>query len=241
MTLLVAGIDLAAGRGTTELAVLTLERDNARPRFHASSHRTVSSDEEIVAVIADIRPSVIAIDAPLSLPTPVAAALRGPAYTEAATSSAATPYTRTAERSPVWTEIGIRPLPVSFLGGLTFRAIALAPKLCAAAPEAAIIEVFPTATLRQLGITARESQTPHHKRQPKTSEVARVVVQSGLARYIDGLPNPQSALLSADLLDALAAALTAVAFAHHNYIAVGDASEGQIILPVQSPHITCIT
>lgn len=235
MTLLVAGIDLAAGRGTTELALLTQERDDARPRFDAGGHRSVSSDEDIVAVIAGVRPSVIAIDAPLSLPAPVAAALRSLTQAETAPSSAATPYTRAAERSPIWVELGIRPLPVSFLGGLTFRAIALVPKLHAAAPEAAIIEVFPTATLRRLGVTARESQTPHHKRLSKTSEAARMAVQGGLARWIAGLPDPQPALLSADLLDALAAALTAIAFAHRDYIAIGDADEGQIILPCKGP------
>lgn len=231
MTLVVAGVDLAAGRGTTELAVLDADGElGTTPRFRASNHVAVASDEQILGAISDSTPAVIAIDAPLSLPRAVAEALRG----EPATGPLGSPYTRAAERSPVWSAIGVRPFPVSFLGGLTFRAITLVPRLKAVAPDATIIEVFPTASLRCLGITAHAAGSagaPAIKRQAKSAEAARMRVQRGLASRIEGLPDPEKRLLGADLLDALAAALTAVAFARGDCITVGDADEGQIILP----------
>ena len=233
MTLVVAGVDLAAGRGATELAVLAIDDAAARPRFDARDHVTVSTDEEIIGVIAGVSPAVVAIDAPLTLPRSVAAALGvGNRDNEGALVSPSTsPYTRAAERSPLWKELGVRPLPVSFLGGLTFRAIALLPALRAAAPAAAIIECFPTATLRQLGVTTCAPVAPREARIAKTSAAARTAAQRTLARWINGIPNPEAAMLSADLLDALAAALTAAVYASGDYLAAGDVDEGQIIVP----------
>jgi predicted nuclease with RNAse H fold len=69
------------------------------------------------------------------------------------------------------------------------------------------------------------------RRETKTSVAARAETQQGLARYIDGLTLPASDLLSADLLDALAAALTAVAYHKGQCRAIGEADEGQIVLP----------
>lgn len=231
MTSVVAGIDLAAGRGKTELAVLRVGSGTGPPLFHAGDHVAVSTDEEIVDRIARSAPTVVAIDAPLSLPLAVAAALHGTTADRSGARSASSPYTRAAERSPLWREVGCRPLPVSFLGGLTFRAISLLPALRAAAPAARIIEVFPTASLRRFGIAAGEGNPPARKRPAKTTPTSRQFVQDGLSRWIEGLPSPHSALLGSDLLDALAAALTAVLYEQGAYEAVGDADEGQIILP----------
>jgi predicted nuclease with RNAse H fold len=288
----VAGIDLAAGRGVTEVALLRMQDEDAAPIFVPEGHRQVVSDDDILAVLAEARPSVIAIDAPLSLPAPVAAAVRGessrvvgchrgteapahgtasglksahrlgdmgnPAYHEVASENepsvapqdiahsvgascgrpafatppsllSSSPYTRAVERDPIWSELGLRPLPVSFLGGLTFRALALLPKLRAILPDAGIIEVFPTATLRLLGI--RPAEARKMKREAKTSVPARAEVQAGLAWYIAGLRATSPEPLGADLLDALAAALTAVAFLRGTFTAIGDLEEGQLVLP----------
>lgn len=235
MSQVVAGVDLAAGRGTTEVALLELVDGAALPIFRAQAHRAVTSDEEILAVLAGARPAVIAIDAPLTLPRMVADALRRDGRATGASAgrpdaSASSPYTRQAERDPIWAELGLRPLPVSFLGGLTFRAITLVPKLRALLPESAVIEVFPTATLRALGVGPTMEGT---KRGAKTSIAARAATQQGLARYIAGLPSPARELLGADLLDALAAALTAVACTSGQFRVIGEADEGQIVLPSQ--------
>ena len=226
----VVGIDLAAGRGTTEVAALCLNAGDPLPVFDPAAHRAVQTDEEIVELVAAARPVVIALDAPLSLPSVVAAALRGEVKPPQGFTDNS-PYTRAAERDPLWGRLRVRPLPVSFLGGLTFRAIALLPKLRARQPAATIIEVFPTASLRVLGIRPAAPAGGARHRPAKASAAARMVVQQGLRALVAGIPAPDAHLLEADLLDALAAALTALAYVRGASVAVGDPVEGQIVLP----------
>src|SRR5262245_36863746 len=168
----VVGIDLAAGRGVTAVAVLddVEVAGDARPRFDLARHQAVQTDEEVVQATVSAQPVVVAIDAPLSLPTAVVAALQASLHSAQARcvrpADEQSPYTRAAERDPLWGRIGLRPLPVSFLGGLTFRALTLLPQLRARLPHAAIIEVFPSATLRVLGIyrstSSSEPQAVRH-------------------------------------------------------------------------------
>ena len=233
----VAGLDLAAGRGVSALAVLRAEDGNAF-RYVFSEATQLSTDEEIVQALGRVQPRVLAIDAPLSLPRAVAAALGAHIRDTLAFGS---PYTRAAERRPIWSSIGVRPFPVSFLGGLTFRALVLAAHLRAAHPDITIIETFPTATFRLLGLTGdmREVRRPR-----KTTPAARVALQRRLTDCIPGVPSPDVQLLDADSLDAIGAAMAALAFDHGAYLAVGDATEGQIILPNASflaPDADCPT
>lgn len=223
---LVAGLDLAAGRGVSELAFLRVE-DGVRPTFDNTEHRPVVSDDEIIGELARRMPRVVAIDAPLSLPRAVTSAL-APGPATAADASSASPYTRAAERDPIWSTFGVRPFPVSFLGGLTFRAVILVARLRAALPEILVIETFPTAVFRALGLTGPANAK---RRTPKQSIEARMALQSRLQTTLTGVPAPDQALLSADLLDALGAALAALAFATGTFVAAGEAGEGQIILP----------
>ncbi|MGZ3673414.1 MAG: DUF429 domain-containing protein, partial [Ktedonobacterales bacterium] len=247
----VVGIDLAAGRGTTEVASLSLAGLNSMPFFDQSKYQPIASDEEIVATVAACQPAVIAIDAPLSLPAPVMHSLttlgpHGPEHGSVRTFSndehtvslstiLASPYLRVAERDPIWSRLGIRPFPVSFLGGLTFRAIALLPALRAALPEVPIVEVYPSGSARALGLLTRGSAAaPRPKRRAKTSPPARAALQQALSRYLTGLPivgEGDLEPLGADLLDAVLAAFTAVAYLRGTYIAIGDPAEGQIVLP----------
>ncbi len=220
----VVGVDLAAGRGVTEVAPLCL-REGDLPEYRIADHHAVSTDDEIVAAIARVQPSVVAIDAPLSLPRIVAAALLGATAAHAAGSS---PYTRAAERDLLWSRLGMRPLPVSFLGGLTFRAISLLPRLRSALPETTVIEAFPSGALAALGISRLG---PDGARRGKSTPTSRACVQRGLASFISGMPAPEENLLSADLLDALAAALTASAYAAGEYLVAGEDDEGQIVVP----------
>lgn len=247
------GIDLAAGRGTTEVVRLTLDGIEATPFFHASDHRPVVSDEEIIAAVASCRPDVVAIDAPLSLPARVAHSLAvlGPHGVEhgvtlaasppasagvaPAETAGATPYSRAAERDPIWAHLGVRPFPVSFLGGLTFRAITLLPALRLAVPDCRIIEVFPSGSASALGLRmGKNTLATHSRRLAKTTPHVRAQLQQALAAHISGVPavdeNGEHPL-GADLLDALLAALTAVAYLRGTYVAIGDPAEGQIVLP----------
>lgn len=247
------GIDLAAGRGTTEVVRLSLASLEGTPFFHASDHRPVVSDEDIVAGVVSYRPDVVAIDAPLSLPARVAHSLAvlGPCGGEhaatlafsppdsvgiaAAETIGASPYSRAAERDHIWSRLGVRPFPVSFLGGLTFRAITLLPALRLALPESRIIEVFPSGSASALGLRMdSDTMTSRSRRLAKTAPQIRARLQSALAEHITGIPNVDENgghPLSADLLDALLAALTAVAYLRGSYVAIGDPAEGQIVLP----------
>lgn len=218
VTPVVVGIDLAAGRGVTALAALALEPAGA-PRLIALVYLALDSD--ILAEVLRLRPAVIALDAPQTLPGPVAAALAGMPW-----SGHDSPYTRAAERDPIWRGLGVRPLPVSFLGGLTFRAIPLAARLRAALPETAVIEVFPTATLRALGARSMDIG-----RGAKTSVERLSAAHAALSAWVDELPQAEEGgALDADALDAVAAALTAAAFARGAGMAVGDPAEGCIIV-----------
>ena len=75
------------------------------------------------------------------------------------------------------------------------------------------------------------------KRQAKASPPARAALQQALSSHITWVPairEDESEPLSADLLDALVAALTAIAYLRRTYIAIGDSAEGQIVLPQRS-------
>ncbi len=214
----VVGIDLAAGRGVTALAGLALEPAGA-PYLVALAHP--ATDGDILAETLRLRPAVIALDAPLTLPGPVAAALAGAPWL-----GHDSPYTRAAERDPIWRTLGVRPLPVSFLGGLTFRAIALAARLREALPDAALIEVFPTATLRALGARATGDGWG-----AKTGIAARRVTHTAMSAWVTGLPTiKEEGPMDPDALDAVAAALTAVAFVDGAIVAAGESAEGCIIV-----------
>lgn len=227
----VAGLDLAAGRGRSALAELELDPTSGRPSYVAHEH-PLASDAEIVEAVRALGPAVLAIDAPLSLPAAVATALGVPGSPQpSALPDDASPYLRAAGRDPIWRRLGVRPLPVSFLGGLTFRAIVLLPRLRAALAEATVIEAFPAGALAALGISRQGTDERVGTRRAKTTAEARTAVQRGLARYITGLPEPSPVALDADQLDALACALTAAAYLRGAYEVAGDATEGQIVIP----------
>lgn len=180
------------------------------------------TDNEIIGQALDMRPAVIALDAPLSLPGPVTAALAGGVW-----EGHPSPYTRAAERDPIWRALGVRPLPVSFLGGLTFRALPLVAQIRALAPASTVIEVFPTASMRALGVSHAGE-----RRLAKTSLAGRQTAHTALNALVSGLPDALDAggPLDADALDAIAAALTAAAYAKGVTLAAGDPAEGCIIL-----------
>lgn len=231
----VAGLDLAAGRGTTALAFLALA-PQGRPRL-IEAPRLVATDDEILTLLNESGARIVAVDAPLTLPAPVMAALWSVQTGEGAGEALlGSPYTRAAERDPVWSAIGVRPLPVSFLGGLTLRALVLSARLREGCPGLRVVETFPSAVLRILQIRdamADNGRAPRQARLSKTALPVRLATQRGLARWIAGLPAPaeDEDVLGADALDALAAGLAAVALANGAVRLAGNAAEGQIVLP----------
>ena len=230
---IVVGVDLAAGRGVTAIAALrlTVGDSEARASLSLLNQGSMANDAAIIAEVARWQPSVVGIDAPLSLPVVVAAAVRGDA-----SPVDSSPFTRAAERDPSWSRLGVRPFPVSFLAGLTFRAIPLAARLREEQPAAQVIEVFPSATLLALGLA---SPSPHAQRHPrKTSPDRRRATQRMLAHFVAGLAPAadDEQPLGADHLDAILAALTCAAVALGAAQALGDPAEGCIMLPARSAH-----
>lgn len=208
---------------------LTIPRPDALATLSLVGVERMADDEAIIAEVARVAPTVVGIDAPLSLPMAVASALRG-----SAPPHESSPYTRAAERDPLWSQLGVRPFPVSFLGGLTFRAIPLAARLRARHPASRVIEVFPSATLAALGLASPAPRNQPHLR--KTAPARRRATQRTLAQFIAGL-NPATAdeqPLDADHLDAVLAALTCAAATLGATHALGDPAEGCIILPSRS-------
>lgn len=233
MERIVVGVDLAAGRGVTAAAALriTITGSNAPATLSLLSLTRLGDDDAIVAEVMRANPSAIGIDAPLSLPAPVAAAVCG-----APLPDGASPFTRAAERDSIWSRLGVRPFPVSFLGGLTFRAIPLAARLRAELSTAQVIEVFPSATLAALALSAPASRG--QRAQPKTAPDRRRAIQRTLARFIAGLtPAPgDEEPLDADRLDAILATLTCAAAELGAAQAIGDPTEGCITLPARNAH-----
>jgi predicted nuclease with RNAse H fold len=89
-----------------------------------------------------------------------------------------------------------------------------------------VIEVFPTATLRAIG-----ARSAGDGRGAKTSPAARRATHNTLLDWTRGMPEiTEEGPLDADALDAIAAALTAAAFARGASVAVGEPGEGCIIV-----------
>lgn len=223
-----AGIDLAAGRGVTAVAPLRVTTQPATPALVREGWCAVADDDALVALLTSYQPVVAAIDAPLSLPAPVSAAL-----TERR-AMPGSPYTRAAERDPLWSRLGVRPLPVSFLGGLTFRALVLRERLRQALPEMVVVETFPSAVHALLD-PQRARPTPPRERPRRGSPDDRRAVLRALSDWVRGLPMEGESVPNMDMLDAVGAGLAAIAVWRGVYCAIGDPAEGQIVLPAALP------
>src|SRR5262245_11923441 len=94
-------------------------------------------------------------------------------------------------------------------------------------PGVVVTEVLPAATVRALGVCpcVRVSVSPRYARWLAT-------LQSSQRSRVASMPPPARAGLSADVLDALARALSGVCCLHGWATAVGDALEGQVIMAV---------
>lgn len=109
-----------------------------------------------------------------------------------------------------------------------FRGTVLAACLRRALPEMRVVEVFPTAVMRILDMYGATEISAARR---KTRADSRAERQRRMAHWITGRPSPGRMPQSADPLDALAAALTAVAVVCAASVAVGDDEEGRIVLP----------
>ena len=184
----VFGIDLSgisrSAVGRTVVAEVVLE---ARPRLVAlyPIGRGLSGDREIVDLVAERRPLVVAIDAPLSLPHGVTCRDPRCGRCEPGLGSYLTRDVDTLAGG----------MSTSQLAPIAFRGIFIARVLGERAPGLAVIETYPRAVLRALGLHDGSGRDPSG-------------AAAALARLVDGVSTTQP-----DELDAIAAALAAAQYA----------------------------
>ena len=163
--------------------------------------KTIFEDEEILKIVKQAKPDIIAIDAPLSLP-------KGRKSLE----KKGNIHFRKCDRE-LW-KLGIKFFPITLgpMRKLTQRGIALKKKIEKLGFK--VIEVYPGATQDLLNIP---------RKQKGLRRLARGLIELGI-RGIKGSE-------CGDELDAITAAYTGILYLKNEYTSIGDPSEGLIILP----------
>jgi predicted nuclease with RNAse H fold len=218
----VLGIDLGgASSATTGYALLTgpdlptLASVGTQPKFKSPA----VSEDELLALVDQSEPSILAIDAPLTLPPCLTCPsyCRGPGATcelDAARvmwSEGRNPVAQRPCELHVETAVGERPLPTMQLGVLTARAVAFTRRLRArgtppcSIERGEVLEVYPRATLRRL------AASDHRFKATGTGKMTahdRTQATMALAERIEGLDLDHPALSTDHAFDALITAYT---------------------------------
>ena len=206
----VVGLDLTTSpEKATAFAVLTKEMDIVAEGF-------VNRDEEVIALAAEQRADLVAVDARLSLPLCLCC------LEEDCNCRPVSPRKgRQCERELSALGIGCYyTTKRSIIKGMVYRAIALKEKL--EGRGFAVVEVYPYASkVRLFGKLPR-----------KTTVAGRRALQERLRRLIPAIPSPQKSLLFHDALDALLAAYTGVLYIEGQTEALGDPAEGLLHIPL---------
>lgn len=171
------------------------------------------TDADILALTERLRPSSIAIDAPLFLP-------KGLTTLDDPTAAVGLPTGRACERALKALGIGcFYTIPHSIIRNMVYRAIAL--RLEMEARGLVVLEVFPYATKVRLFGTRTMPR--------KTRACGLTWLRQQVARYIpDTAMHPD---LSHDDLDALLAAYTGLLHGRGLAEGIGEADEGLLWLP----------
>jgi predicted nuclease with RNAse H fold len=231
VTALAAGIDLS-GRTTGTTAIAWLEGAPPRPGLvdliaggWLSGGR---GDGRILRELADRRPAVVAIDAPLTLPHAVTCTLEDCELCFPADDVAPFYGSRWLDRAEAWKATGHEqkpPMPTVMVAGIAFRAIYLARLLRRAGLE--VVETWPMGVYRVLARRLRvtEDDTGDDWRQRLLGSCVDRVDRA----VHDGPPGQRT-----DRLDAVAAAYAAWSRLHDAAHAVEsdrDPGEGAIWVP----------
>jgi len=219
----VLGIDLGGARMRTTGVVLLVGTD--RPRVLAASvlsrgKNAEEAERTLLEVIEKARPTVVAVDAPLTLPPCLSCPsfCRGPSadlceLTEARQVWAAGghPVTERLCEVRLREELASGPLPTMRIAQIAARGVALARRVLAGGtllgPPGAVsvLEVYPYATLWRLG--QREAQLrPRDPNEPDQEFSDRIL--AALSSEVSDLDEHRPALASGHAVDALIAAYT---------------------------------
>jgi predicted nuclease with RNAse H fold len=228
--MLVAGVDVS-GRSVGKTALAWLTGTSARmptlverPRDYGLNKK--NGDDNLVRLITERAPVVVALDAPLGLPHPVTC--RDPECIECFPSSgeAARYGRRRLEEPHRWTQLvpGMKgPMPSVMISAIAFRAIYLRRSL--ERHSIRVIETWPMGVYR---ILSRQDQ--HSAVAGGLGDDARAAI---LAAHVGGLDAAQASSRSRDSLDAIAAAYAAWCWASDRAHAVRSEliDEGEIWVP----------
>jgi len=220
----VLGIDLAGVTGKTGYVALT---GSDRPRLTKSGlvkrekQNPKEGERRLRELVDSVRPNIVAIDAPLTLPpcTTCSASCQGPG--DGCESEEARklwdakwdPLTRrSCERELRERVQGVNPgQTMGQIGTITARGVAFARSLKAKNPSLGpthqvdlVLEVYPAATLLQLGMCGR----PAKNADPKQRSIFYGKTADELAREINGLDEESKCRSDDDVFDALIAAYT---------------------------------
>jgi len=224
----VAGVDLS-GRtvGVTAVAALQGHVDE-RPHVVALDARThLRDDRKLPGVLHELRPTVVALDAPLDLPHAVVCTNDACPRCFPPDGSVPVVAGRRLESATGWTataHVGRPPMPLAMLAGIAFRGIYLARSLRRDGLD--VIETWLMGVYRRIlslsGPTEFEDGGDAWRRQ-LVSRVVRGIDDHCLA----------GSTSERDQLDAVAAAFAAWCFAtdRHELIDGGCEDEGAVVIP----------
>jgi len=196
----VVGVDLAGvEKNKTGFAILSSNLHVTTLNLH--------SDREIVSTISDVKPILVAIDAPLGLP-------RGRCCLENGCSCAKFGLVRDAERELRKMGIKVFSCGLPSMRTLTMRGIRLYKTLTEAGFQ--VIETYPGAAQDILGMTRKGKGL---------SKLRKALVRYGIKGEVrkPGITHHE--------LDAVTAALVGKLFLEGKTVAVGSQDEQQIVIP----------
>jgi predicted nuclease with RNAse H fold len=177
---------------------------------------SVGTDDEIVALARALGPSTtVAINAPLSLP-------RGRCCLDDACRCRHDPGTRSRAVERQLARERVPTLATALIKVLARRGIGLGARLRIAGFR--VLETYPYATLRMLGLPCGGKRT----------RAGRHRIGEALAAVVPGLAHPDA---TEHELDAVVCALTADLWLRGRCRLVGDAEEGQMVVPAGGPMV----
>ncbi|HEV2226657.1 MAG TPA: DUF429 domain-containing protein [Nitrososphaerales archaeon] len=192
----VIGIDLAGSEKRNTGFCLMDSEMNCKTRV-------LHTDNEIISLTAEAKPSVVSIDAPLFLPKGRKSIEdRGP------------PHFRECDKELLRMHIRFFPISLGPMRMLTTRGMRLRSTLESYGLE--VIESFPGAIQDLLHMPRKQAGLP--------------LLAKALTEYGVALGRPE-AELNGDELDAVTSALVGLLYKKGDYRAIGDPTEGLMILP----------
>ncbi|MHB8660144.1 MAG: DUF429 domain-containing protein [Solirubrobacteraceae bacterium] len=213
----VLGIDLGgAASPTTGYAVLTgvarpiLEEVGRMPKAKSPCE----SEDALLHLVDSVAPTVLAVDAPLTLPPCLTCPsyCRGPgsecelAAARKMWEAGQNPVTQRPCEVALKQAVGERPLPTMQMGVLTARAVALSRRLRSrgrppsSMERGEVLEVYPRATLRRLAASDHRFAAAG---KGKLTETERALALEAFCDLIDGIDTQSSDLRADHAFDAL--------------------------------------